>query len=116
MDWEKANRREDPQSVEGRIFSGLKHLIELRKRNPEFSGVQAAIIPTDNDHVLGYVRALGPERALVFANFSETDQTLPANLLRLYGLSYKFVDLVSGKTVSLQDLKLGPYQMACLKP
>jgi amylosucrase len=115
MDWKKAKRREDPQSEEGRIFNGLKRLFELRKQNPEFSGVQAAIIPTDNDHVLGYVRALGPERALVFANFSETDQTLPANLLRLYGLSYKFVDLITGKTVTLKDLKLGPYQMACLK-
>jgi amylosucrase len=115
MDWEKAGRRDDPKSVESRIFNGLKHFIELRKQNPEFSGVQAAIIPTGNDHVLGYVRSRGPERALVFANFSETDQTLPANLLRLYGLSYKFVDLISGNTIPLQDLKLEPYQFACLK-
>jgi amylosucrase len=115
MDWEKAGRRGDPKSVEGRIFNGLKHLIELRKHNSEFSGVQAAVIPTGNEHVLGYVRARGSERALVFANFTESDQTLPANLLRLYGLSIKFVDLISGKTIPLQDLKLEPYQFACLK-
>jgi amylosucrase len=115
MDWEKAGRRGDPNSVEGRIFNGLKGLIELRKQNSEFSGVQLAVIPTDNEHVLGYVRARGSERALVFANFSESDQILPANLLRLYGLSYKYVDLISGKTIPLQDLKLEPYQFACLK-
>ncbi len=115
MDWEKAGRREDPRSVEGRIFNGLKRLIELRKGHPEFSGTQAAVIPTDNLHILGYVRTRGLERALVFANFSESQQTLPANLLRLYGLSYKFIDLISGKTIPLQDLTLDPYQFVCLK-
>jgi amylosucrase len=114
-DWEKAEHRGNPQSVEGRIFNGLKHLIDLRKGNPEFGGVQAAVIPTDNEHVLGYVRASGPERVLVFANFSESAQSLPANLLRLYGLSYKFIDLLSGKTLPLKDLQLEPYQFVCLK-
>jgi amylosucrase len=115
MDWEKASHRKDPHSVEGRIFHGLRRLIELRKGNPEFSGIQTAVIPTGNDHVLGYVRAQGPDRTLVFANFSESDQTLPANLLRLYGLSYKFIDLIGEKKIPLQDLKLEPYQFVCLK-
>jgi amylosucrase len=114
-DWDKADRRGDPQSVEGRIYNGLKRLIELRKGNPEFSGVQTAVIPTANEHVLGYVRASGQERTLVFANFSESDQVLPANLLRLYGLSYKFMDLLSRKSFPLKDLQLEPYQFVCLK-
>jgi amylosucrase len=115
MDWEKARHREDEHSIEGRIFNGMKRLIELRKGHPEFSGIQTAVILTDNIHILGYVRSRGSERALIFANFSEGEQTLPANLLRLYGLSYKFMDLLSGKTIPLQDLTLEPYQFVCLK-
>ena len=115
IDWEKVELRENTQSVEGRIFNGLKRLIEMRKEYPVFSGSQMAVIPTGNDHVLGYMRVFGPQRALVFANFSESQQTLTVNLLRLYGLSYQFTDLISGKAIPSKDLDLGPYQFVCLQ-
>jgi amylosucrase len=115
IDWEKVELRKNTQSVEGRIFNGLKRLIGMRKEHPVFSGNQMAVIPTGNDHVLGYMRVFGSQRALVFANFSENQQTLPANLLRLYGLSYQFTDLISGKAIPSKDLDLEPYQFICLK-
>jgi amylosucrase len=115
MDWEKVERRRDPQSIEGRIFNGLKKLIGMRKEHPVFSGSRMTVIRTGNNHVLGYLRATGQERALVFANFSERDQILPANLLRLYGLSDQFIALLSGKDFPIQDIKLEPYQLVCLK-
>jgi hypothetical protein len=40
---------------------------------------------------------------------------LPANLLRLYGLSDQFIALLSGKDFPIQDIKLEPYQLVCLK-
>jgi amylosucrase len=115
IDWEKVELRKSTQSVEGRIFNGLQRLIGMRKEYPVFSGSQMAVIPTGNDHVLGYMRVFGSQRALVFANFSESEQTLPANLLRLYGLSYQFIDLTSGKAIPSKDLDLGPYQFICLQ-
>ena len=72
------------------------------------------IIDSGNQSVLGYQRTHGSERALVFANFSEGKQTIPANLLRLYGLSYTYQDLLEKQTISFADLALEPYQFVCL--
>ena len=46
---------------------------------------------------LPFCAARTAQRALVLANFSEQPQVIPANLLRLYGLSYQFTDLLSGR-------------------
>lgn len=79
--WEHFDRRHDPQSVEGRIYRGLRQLIQLRKENEVFSGNELRVLQTENLHVLGYERRFAGRRALVFANFSEQEQTLPPNVL-----------------------------------
>jgi amylosucrase len=112
--WDKVARRKYDDSVEGRIFQGLQRLIELRKNCLAFGGNQLEVINTDNDHVLGYVRVAENDRLLVFANFSEQQQIVSANQLRLYGLSYEFKNLFDGEIFSLQDLVLEPYEFACL--
>jgi len=114
IDWKKMERRKDPTTIEGRIFHGLQQLIALRKNTPAFSGNQLHAIQTDNPHVLGYLRHTDTERVLVFANFSEEKQILAANQLRLYGLSYQFVDLVSNQTIGVRDLALEPFGFICL--
>jgi hypothetical protein len=53
---------------------------------------------------------------LIFANFSDREQTLDVNLLRLYGLSYNFTDLVRGSSIPFENLRLEPYQLLCVKP
>lgn len=114
-DWEKIAKRREPQSVEGRIYTGFQQLIELRKANAAFAGGEMQVIRTDSPHVLGYVRSHAAQRILVFANFSEETQTLPANLLRLYGLGYQYTDLLTRQPFPLQDFQLGPFQFLCLK-
>ncbi|MEW5872379.1 MAG: alpha-amylase family glycosyl hydrolase [Chloroflexota bacterium] len=114
-DWQKIALRHDAHSLEGRIYQGLQRLVNLRQRAPVFSGNHLQVIHTGNVHVLGYVRVYGNERALVFANFSEAEQVVAANQLRLYGLSYTFTDLFTGEAFPLQDLRLEPYGFMCLK-
>ena len=80
-DWAHYNRRNDPQTIEGRIFDGLKSLIRLRKENPVFSGGELQVVETDNAHVLGYLHTHNGQRALILANFSEQRQTLSARVL-----------------------------------
>jgi glycosidase len=69
-DWERYYQRNDPASIEGRVFQGLRNLIRLRKKNNSFSNGDLHIIQTKNDHVLGFTRA----GSIIFANFSEVPQ------------------------------------------
>ena len=78
---ERYAKRNDPNTIEGRVFLGLKNLIELRKRYEVFSGGELEIIPTENEHVLGFLRIRGTDRALIFANFSEAPQTILSPML-----------------------------------
>jgi len=114
MGWERAARRNDINTVEGRIFQGLQKLIELRKSNPVFAGGHMEVIDTGSDNILGFVRIHGLERCLVLANFSEQEQKIPANVIRLYGLSYSFKNLLTGENIPFQDISLNSYQLICL--
>lgn len=113
-DWEQYDRRHNSSTVEGRIYQGLRRLIRLRVNHAVFMDQQMQVINTGNPHVLGYVRLSNKQRAIVLANFSERDQIIPANLLRLYGLGYSFNDLLSGETVTAQDITLVPYDFRAL--
>ena len=110
----KYAQRSDPDSIEGRIFEGLQRLIRLRKSEPAFSGSEMQIMQTGNDHVFGYVRVHKSQRVLVLANFSEAEQTIPDNLLRLYGLSYSFRNLLEAEPQEIQPIRMTPYQFICL--
>jgi glycosidase len=112
---EKYARRSDPASIEGRIYQGLLRLIQVRKSEQAFSGSEIQIIQTGNEHIFGYVRTHESARVLVLANFSEAEQTIPANLLRLYGLSYSFRDLLEGELHAMDSLSMAPYQFICLR-
>jgi len=107
-DWEKYARRNDPASIEGRIYQGLRRLAGMRLQHAAFNGQEVQIIDTGNPHVLGFVRISASQRVLIFTNFSEQEQTLPAYLLRLYGLSYQYENLLGGKTVPAVDINLSP--------
>lgn len=115
-DWEeRMARRNHPLTVEGRIFGELCRLIALRKEHAALADGEMDVIPTNNDHVFGYVRRYQGQRVLVLANFSEGEQTISANEIRLQGLGYTFTDLVSGRTITVaEDLRLEPYQFVWL--
>jgi amylosucrase len=113
-DWEKYSRRADPSTVEGRIYQNLHILIQLRLRETALSGQEMQVIDTGNPQVLGFVRTAANQRVLVFANFSEQEQILPANLLRIYGLGYQYENLLHDVPVPPGDLKLGSYDFLAL--
>jgi len=113
-DWRRVDLRNDLQTIEGRIFSGLQHLIDVRKKDVVFSVGEVQMVDC-GAQVLAFIHTYQAKRVLVLANFSEKEQVVPANLLRIYGLSYKFRDLVSKKTVHLKDFTLKPYQLMALQ-
>jgi len=105
FDWQRAERRHDPQTVEGRIFQTLCRLIQIRKCTPAFANGTTEFFDTGNEHILGYVRG---GQILILANFSETEQ----------GLSWKpqpATDLISGATYGGDRVViLAPYQFLWL--
>jgi amylosucrase len=95
-DWDKYQRRNDADTIEGRVYQGLQKLITLRKENGVFADGELEIIPTENEHVLGFIRTCLGKRAIIFANFSEIRQTIPSRIFdqhsirskkRLHGIS-----------------------------
>ncbi|MGW8251966.1 MAG: amylosucrase, partial [Anaerolineales bacterium] len=115
-DWEKYAQRTDSKTVEGRIYQGLQRLIALRLAQPEFAGQEMLVMDTGSPHVLGFVRMSASQRVLVFANFSETEQTIPANLLRLYSLSYSYRNLLHYAPLPQEYLLLAAYDFIALVP
>ena len=82
--WENYARRSDPATVEGRVYSGLQALVRLRKSSHVFAGGDLEVIQTGNEHVLGFVRKHSGQRAIIFANFSESEQVVPVKVLEQY--------------------------------
>jgi glycosidase len=108
---ERYARRADAETVEGRIYAGLRRLVTLRKSTPALSGQEFQWIDTGDGRVFGFLRGAGTQQAIVLANFSEQECRLPGNLLRLYGLGYQFRDLLSGEPLNGAEVVLGPYQL-----
>ncbi|MBI3150655.1 MAG: alpha-glucosidase C-terminal domain-containing protein [Chloroflexi bacterium] len=88
-DWKRYEKRKDANSVEGQIFHGLKMLIDLRKQHEAFAGGELEVIQTENDHILAFTRTHAGKRAIVFANFSEEPQTIPARIIEQYAIQNK---------------------------
>ena len=114
--WERVERRNDEETIEGQVYTRLRRLIEVRKDNAAFGLGETEILDTGNPHVLGFVRQHEGQRIVVLANFSEQEQRIGANELRLHGLSYGFTELVTGTEVMAdEDLALEPLEVAWLK-
>ena len=120
IDWEEAEKRHQRDTLQGRIYSRLQHLIAVRKGTAAFAGGRMEVVDVGNDHVFGYVRSApageGAQRVLALANFTETVQAIDANEVRLYGLGYRFTDLVAEKEITLGEgeVALEPYQVMWL--
>ncbi len=112
---EKLARRREEGTLEHRIYAQLRRLIEVRKETPAFAVGETAFVDLQNPHVFGYVRRCAGSRVLILANFIESEQTVAANELRVYGLGYTFRDLITGEEItSDRDLLLEPYRFVWL--
>jgi amylosucrase len=110
--------RLDPSTAAGRIFRGLRHLLEVRRRTRELAG--GTLVPFDakNPHLLAYQRpghVDGKDTlVLVVANVADEAQTIDA--LTLSGLPRTAQDLLTGEERSLrQGLGLPAHGVAWLR-
>ena len=75
MDWQKAEKRKDPGTTEGRVFAEIARQEQLRKKYGVFDdGADVWIQDTGNDQVLGIGRYYLGEKLLAVFNFSKEPQ------------------------------------------
>jgi amylosucrase/maltose alpha-D-glucosyltransferase/alpha-amylase len=115
FNWDRAAQRSEATTPEGRIFTGLLRLSQMRQNNLAFTRSETEIVDTGNDHVLAYFRQHLEQSVLVLANFTEKPQCIEAVRLRQLGLRRTLTDLVAGKLViATETLTLEPYQFMVL--
>lgn len=110
MDWEAAKKRYDYEAVQGRIFMGIKKMIEIRKNSPYFrSDIHTDPVDLGNKAVFGFHKE---NKMMVLANFSETEQWVDANRFSWFGLPGEMRDLLTGRPIRSYDntILLGPYE------
>lgn len=114
MDWEKAERRREPGTVENRLFEGVRALIEARKRTPHLhAATPTHVLDPYDPHVFAFVRPhpLGPLVAV--HNFTERERYFSAELPRSQGV-YNPYDRISEEPLRIRHgdtLRLGPYRV-----
>src|SRR3954471_7575479 len=88
MDWAAAERRNDPASVEGRLWAGLRRLVAARRATRAVHA-QGHGEPfwTGNDHVFGLLREHAGERLLVLASFAPEPQAVHMDMARDRGFA-----------------------------
>lgn len=103
FDWDKAERRNSPTTVEYKIFTALKQMISIRKEITVFADFNnRELIEVENPHlfVFGRYHLQQPsEQVLVVANFSEHPQHLNLDDIGTWKAQYgTLVDLYCGES------------------
>lgn len=110
MDWQQAQRCFEAGTSTAQIFSGVKQLIEVRRRTPQFhAGYQTEILEVPRQF-LAYLRPHPLGTLLALYNFTEQTQVLPVGALGLYAFT-AMTDQLTGQQVEARDgwLELPPY-------
>jgi amylosucrase len=112
MPWDKAeNAIANPDSLEGRMYHGIKQLIEARVSTPHLhAAVETQVLETQNSHVFIYNRAHPLGNFVGIYNFSETAQTYSVWQLQELGIHTPF-DRISNTKLEIADgvIWLAPY-------
>ncbi len=73
INWQKNEKRFEAASVEERIFSGTKKLLQIRKSLPVLSDLKNLTwLSPHNIHVAGFVRSLGVQKVYGIFNFGSS--------------------------------------------
>lgn len=119
IDWQQADLRYQPGTIQYKIFTALQRLIAARKVVPEFEDVNNRdrdMVDLGDDHLFSFFR-IHPHRhsrVLAIANFGANSCRVDVSTIdsSLVTQSEAFVDLSTGQPPTLdgQSLVLAPYQ------
>lgn len=111
MNWKLVANIKNGNTVEGKIFQGLKKLEQIRKTEKVFvSYADTWTVDTGDTSVLCIGRYYDGEKVYGVFNFSEFDKTA-----WLSGVSGEAIELLSGNKMKLNEVKLPAYGFYYLK-
>jgi amylosucrase len=118
MDWARAARRHDPDSLEGRMFAAIRGLADARRSLLALrAGGSTEILPTESRSVLAY-RRVHPRSApfLALTNFSDVTASPDAGIIARAGLREPaHVHSTTGQlTISAGRIELPPWSFVWL--
>jgi len=115
FDWERAEKRQDATTYEGKMYHGMLQMIQTRKASPKLGKGRTLFLDLDNTHVLGYIRN---HQILILCNFSEKVQTINTqNLLAYLDMPETMHDLLTEEQWATDgQITLQPYQYVWLRP
>ena len=101
MDWRKAELRNDPRTVEGKLFGAIRKLETLRADHLVFDGAADCwLLNTGSGHVLGIGRYNKGEKLLALFNFSDEEQIAWVND------PDEYTDLITGEKTDAKAVTL----------
>ena len=113
---EQISRAQSEGTLEHRIFSALKDLIEQRKNLSLMGDSDTEILESENQHVFAYGRQSAQDKLLILNNFSEASQIVPVTVLD-YLESTKPINVLDESLEFSEEgeIILKPYQFAWLR-
>ncbi len=118
FDWERAKNRKNLVTPEGKVFTGIKKLIEIRKEHSLFNGdLEVNVIDTYNKHIYAFYKQEGNEKLICLFNFCETEQAISTRYFNEILTSTLLQDIVEERTIdfSRDKIRLAPYEFLWLK-
>jgi amylosucrase len=101
MPWDVAELRHDQRTDTGRMFAGLQHLVDVRRRLPSLhASVATRVHPTSHPAVMCFVRRHPAGDLVGVFNFSDWNVTVPEWDIPAAALTY---DAISGYHVHPHD-------------
>jgi amylosucrase len=111
MDWKKAKSAQAGAGPEGRLLTGVKHIVAARKSQPCLGACNPCrIIEVRTSAIFAFVRANEEERLLCLFNFSPDFVNVSESVLRAHGVG-ALRDALSGGIVPVNNgqIAMMPY-------
>lgn len=105
MDWDKAENRTDKTTIQGKIYSAIQEMIEIRSRYKVFeTGADMWTLETWENNVLAIGRYLDGEKVIALFNFSEEPRMAWIN-----EEDGEYEDLFTGKKMKASGIMMPAY-------
>lgn len=108
-------RRTDPCTPEGRMYGGMRQLIDLRRSLPAIDGQQTTFHDLRNERLFAFSRLSNAGDVLVVTSFTEQPTAMDGTVRYDMGWGSDLVDLLSGERFPAGEIPMPPYAQRWLQ-